>query len=75
MQYVNGHPSITKGLWTRDRGHSKSVVDYVAISEKHLHTVKQSEIDDKGKYGGGSDHNWMFFCCGEQYHQEENGAQ
>ena len=53
MQYVNGHPSMTKGLWTRDRGHSKSVVDYVAISEKHLHTVKQSEIDDKGKYGGG----------------------
>ena len=60
MKHVNGQKHLCKGLWTRQRGSSKTVIDYTAISEEHLHTVKSLEIDDKGVFGTGSDHNWMF---------------
>ena len=71
MQYVNGHGNLTKGIWTRQRGKSKTVVDYVAMSEEHLHTVKMLEIDDCGKYGGGSDHNWMFLVVEDRFIRKE----
>ena len=67
MHHVNGHSNLTRGLWTRQRGKSKTVLDYTAVSEEHLHTVKSLEIDDKGKYGGGSDHNWMFLAVEDKF--------
>ena len=67
MQHVNGMSNITRGLWTRQRGVSKTVVDYSTISEEHARTVKCLEIDDVGKYGSGSDHNWMFITLQDDF--------
>ena len=60
MKHVNGLRHLTKGLWTRQRGSSKSILDFATVTEEHLPTVQSLVIDDKGVYGGGADHNWMF---------------
>ena len=67
MKHVNGQKNLTKGLWTRQRGNSRTIIDYVLISEEHLHTVKSLEIDDKGVYPGGSDHNWLFLSVTDNF--------
>ena len=67
LQHVNGMGQITKGLWTRQRGASKTIVDYSLISEEHAMTVKSLEIDDCGKHGGGSDHNRMFVSLEDNF--------
>ena len=66
MVHVNGacrvqgdwSTKLTKGLWTRQRGTSSSIVDFGSISVEHLGSVIRMEIDDSGKLGGCSDHNW-----------------
>ena len=50
---------VTSGLWTRQRGGISTVIDYVLITAEHMDTVISMEIDDQGKYGGNSDHNWV----------------
>ena len=67
MKQINGQKHLTKGLWTRQRGSSKTIIDYAAISEEHLHTVQSLEIDDKGVHAGGSDHNWMFLTVEDHF--------
>ena len=50
---------VSTGLWTR-HGHnnsSSSVLDYAVVSEEHFDSVVDVEIDEKGRLGGGSDHN------------------
>ena len=67
MKHINGQQHLTKGLWTRQRGSSKTIIDYATISEEHLLTVQSLFIDDKGAFPGGSDHNWMFLTVNDHF--------
>ena len=58
---------LTSGLWTRQRGHSRSVLDYVVVSSEHISTVDNLFIDDNGEYSGGSDHNWLFLTMNDKF--------
>ena len=49
---------ICSGLWTRQRGNSRSIIDYAAITADHMDSVVSMFVDDTGSLGGGSDHNW-----------------
>ena len=62
---------LTKGLWTRQRGHSSSIIDYGVVSIEHLYSVKSLLIDDEGKYGGGSDHNWLFLSLEDRFVKQD----
>ena len=67
LRHVNGEmripgdptSQICTGLWTRQRGNSRSVIDFVSLSAEHIPTVKSMSVDDSGVLGGGSDHNWI----------------
>ena len=52
--------AVTTGLWTRQRGGISTILDYAVISQEHASSVISMTIDDQGRYGGGSDHNWIF---------------
>ena len=65
--HINGQKHLTTGLWTRQRGHSKSIVDYAVISSEHLSTVHRMVIDDHGAFGGGSDHNFIFLNLNDKF--------
>ena len=56
---VGGSVKLCTGLWTRQRGNSRTVIDYVALSNEHLDSIVSMNIDENGVYGGGSDHNWV----------------
>ena len=58
---------LAKGLWTRQRSGHSSIIDFGVISSEHLHSVVSMEIDDQGKYGGGSDHNWIFLDLSDKF--------
>ena len=58
---------IAKGLWTRQRCGSKSVLDYAVISKEHLHSVHSMSINDTGQYSANSDHNWLFLKVSDQF--------
>ena len=58
---------IAKGLWTWLRGGHTSVIDYGLISAKHISSVRSMEIDEGGIYGGGSDHNWIFYSLKDKF--------
>ena len=51
---------MTSGLWTRQRGGFSSIIDFGVISSEHLGSVISMEVDDQGRYGTISDHNWLF---------------
>ena len=67
MKHLNGQRHLAKGLWTRQRGSSKTIIDYGLVSEEHLHTVKSFIVDDKGVHGGGADHNWIFLAMTDNF--------
>ena len=56
---VNSVQRLTTGLWTRQRGGHSSIIDYAVVSNEHMDSVISLHIDDKGEFGGGSDHNWL----------------
>lgn len=58
---------LTQGLWTRQRGGVSTIIDYGVISVEHLSSVKSLFIDDEGKHGGGSDHNWLFLTLDDKF--------
>ena len=64
MTHVNGAlgqdgtSRICTGLWSRQRGLSRSIIDYAVLSSEHMDSVVTMFVDDNGVYGGGSDHNW-----------------
>ena len=39
----------------RQRGNSRSVIDFIGMSAEHKDTVLSITVDDTGIYGGGSD--------------------
>ena len=60
FKHVNGEQNLTTGLWTRQRGTSRSVLDLALVCEEDLRKVESLKVDDKGEFGGSSDHNWLF---------------
>ena len=64
LTHVNGamnqddSAKICSGVWSRQRGSSRSLIDYAVISSEHLSSVQSMFVDENGIYGGGSDHNW-----------------
>ena len=75
MQHINGHlripgditSKICSGIWTRQRGNSRSVLDYASISSEHMSTVISMNVDDSGSLGGGSDHNWVQLVLADKF--------
>ena len=65
--HVNGVQNLTTGIWTRQRGNSKSVLDFAVISSEHLSTVNDLFIDDKSILGGGSDHNFIILTLNDDF--------
>ena len=65
FSHINGNENLSTGLWTRQRGNSKSVLDYAVVSSEHLSTVKSLVIDERGLLGGGSDHNFLLLTLSD----------
>ena len=59
FRHVNGVEHLTTGRWTRQRGGSKSILDYAVVSSEHLYTVQSLFIVEAGLLGWGSDHNFL----------------
>ena len=75
LRHVNGEhrlvdgvqSRICKGLWTRQRGNSRSIIDFVGMSIEHMDTVLSMNVDDTGSWGGGSDHNWSWTVIKDKF--------
>ena len=67
FKHVNGEQHLTTGLWTRQRGTSRSILDLALVCEEDLCKVGNLKIDDKGEYGGSSDHNWLFLTLKDSF--------
>ena len=67
FRHVNGEQHLTTGLWTRQRGAVRSVLDLALVSEEDLGNVASLTIDDKGQFGGSSDHNWLFLTLQDSF--------
>ena len=48
---VNGESNNCEGLWTREQGEEKSVIDYVITTKKDLNTIKTMKIDEEKEFG------------------------
>ena len=60
-------PILCEGLWTRQRGNSRSVLDFAGVSSEHVDHVVSMNVDDKGLQGGNSDHNWLTFTVEDRF--------
>ena len=75
LRHINGEcrqpgrieTKICKGLWTRQRGNSRSVIDYAGVSSADVGSVVSMTIDDVGVQGGLSDHNWVTLVLRDQF--------
>ena len=75
LRHVNGEHRVVdgvqsklcRGLWTRQRGASRSVIDFVGMSVEHMDTVVGMNVDDTGSWGGGSDHNWCWIVLRDKF--------
>ena len=68
--HVNGQQHLTQGLWTRQQGGVSTVLDYAVVSSEHIGSVNSMVIDDRGKYGTGSDHNWIFLTVNDVFRKK-----
>ena len=50
MSLVNADKHRRKGLWTREQGKGKSVIDYVMTNIEYLNSIKEMIIDETKKY-------------------------
>ena len=46
MNSVNAGKHKSKGLWRREKGKDKSVIDHVMINKVHLNNMKKMIIDE-----------------------------
>ena len=75
LRHINGEfrnindpeSRICEGLWTRQRGNSRSIIDFIGVSAEHVNTVVSMNVDDSGSYGGGSDHNWSWIKMNDKF--------
>ena len=63
--------NVCKGLWTRQRGMSRSVIDFAGISSEHISHVVSMIIDDQGLHGGNSDHNWITLIVEDKFKRKQ----
>ena len=47
----NGEYNKCEGLWTREQGEEKSIIDYVITTKKDLNTIKTMNIDEEKEFG------------------------
>ena len=50
MSLVNADKHRCKGLWTREQGKGKSLIDYVMTNIEYLNSIKEMIIDETKKY-------------------------
>ena len=50
IKIVNEEQGICKGLWTREQGKNKSVVDYLITNKNYFTTIKGMHIDQNEEY-------------------------
>ena len=55
MMHVNGSAACT-GVFTRHNSRSSSALDFVCVFEEDINMVKRMFVDEKGLFGGNSDH-------------------
>ena len=48
---VNGESNKCEGLWTREQGEEKSVIDYVITTKRDLNTIKTMKINEEKEFG------------------------
>ena len=48
---INGESNKCEGLWTREQGEEKSVIDDVITTKKDLNTIKTMKIDEEKESG------------------------
>ena len=51
MCIVNGESNKCEGLWAREQGEEKSIIDYVITTKKHLYTIKTMKIVEGKEFG------------------------
>ena len=47
LSIVNGKSNKCEGIWTREQGEEKSVIDHVITTKRDLNTVKTMKIDEE----------------------------
>ena len=75
LRHINGEcrtpglvdTKICQGLWTRQRGSSRSIIDFAGVSSEHVDTVLSMHIDDSGNMAGNSDHNWVTLVLKDKF--------
>ena len=50
MSLVNADKHICKGLWTRQQGNEKSVIDYLMANTEYWNSIKEIIIDETKEY-------------------------
>ena len=50
MSLVNAEKNRCKGLWIREQGREKSVIDYVMTNTEYLNSIKEIVIDETKEY-------------------------
>ena len=50
MKTLNKEQEICKGLWAREQGKDKSLIDYVITDKKYFTTIKGTHIDQNKEY-------------------------
>ena len=50
MKIVNEEKEMCKGLWKKEQGKNKSVIDYVITDKKYFTTIKEIQIDQNEDY-------------------------
>ena len=50
MKIVNEEKEMCKGLWKKEQGENKSVIDYVITDKKYFTTIKEIQIDQNEDY-------------------------
>ena len=48
---VNGESNKSEGLWTREQGEEKSIIDSVITTKRDLNTIKTVKIDEAKEFG------------------------
>ena len=47
LRTVNGESNKCEGLWSREKGKEKSVIDYIITTKRDLNTIKIMKIDEE----------------------------
>ena len=50
MSLANADKHICKGLWTREEGKEKSVIEFVMTNTEHLNSIKEMIINETKEY-------------------------